>query len=89
MIELKLKIDQIDYDELLNAIIPHLVKNKFAEKTLKTAISARFSLMDEAEKNSAAISFINDNSSKITDMINEYITQQISGCHISSLEAIK
>ena len=87
MIELNLKIDQLNYDELINVIIPHLVKNKLAEKALKTAISAKFSSMNESEKNTAAVSLINDNSSKITAIINEYISKQICGCHISSIEA--
>ena len=89
MIELRLTVDKIDYMELINTLLPHIVKNKLAEKTLKAAISAKFASMNEEERNAAAIAFINDNSSKIADIINEYVDQQLSGCHISSIEAKK
>ena len=87
MIELRLTVDEIDYTELINTLLPLIVKNKFAEKTLKTAISAKFASMNESEKNEAAIAFINDNASKIADIINEYVTQEISGCHVTTIEA--
>ena len=87
MIELRLTVDNIDYDELFSVIIPHLVKNKLAERTIRSAISAKFASMSEAEKDAAAAEFLNDNASKITDIINEYASSQLSGCRVSSLEA--
>ena len=87
MIEIKLTIDKVDYDQLLDALIPHLVKNRLAEKTIKSAISSRFASMTESERTSAAAGFLNDNSSKITDIINDYINEQQLGCHVSALEA--
>jgi hypothetical protein len=59
MIELKITVDNINYSELINAIIPHIVSNKLAQRTLTAAINAKFNSMSETEKNHAAASFLN------------------------------
>ena len=87
MIELKITVDNINYSELVNAIIPHITNNKFAQKTLASAINAKFSAMSEAEKNIAAATFLNDNSSKISEFLNSYIEKEQLGCNISDFSA--
>ena len=88
MIELRLTVDKLNYNELFDVIIPLLVKNKLAEKTLKAAITVKFASMSEAEKDAAAAEFLSSNSTKITEMINGYLSNQLPSCHFSSLEAI-
>lgn len=87
MIELKITVDDISYSELINAIIPHITSNRLAQKTLASAINARFSSMSETEKNAAAATFLNDNGSKISEFLNSYIEKEGLGCHITSLSA--
>ena len=87
MIELKITVDNINYSELINAIIPHIVSNKLAQRTLTAAINAKFNSMSETEKNHAAASFLNDNSSKISEILNSYIEKEQLGCNISDFSA--
>ena len=87
MIELKITVDNISYSELINAIMPHIVKNKLAERTLAAAINAKFNAMSETDKNNAAAGFLNDNSSKISAVLNSYIEKEQLSCHISDFSA--
>jgi len=82
MIELKITVDNINYNALINAIIPHIVSNKIAQRTIISAINTKFSSMSEAEKNQAAVSFLNDNRSKISEILNSYIEKEQLGCNI-------
>lgn len=75
MIELKLALEQLDYDALVPKLIPLIIKNPIASKAALTAYRAKTKNMSQKEKDAFAARLLSDNKNKIMTALNSKISE--------------
>lgn len=73
MIELKLDLTGIDYNSLISAIIPMIIKNKLAAKAAQLTALSKLKNMSEQEKNIYVVKLLMEHKNHIIEKLNEYI----------------
>lgn len=75
MIELKIALEQVDYDSLVPKLIQMIVKNPVTAKASLLAYKAKTKNMTQKEKDAFASKLLSDNKNKIMTALNSKISE--------------
>lgn len=76
MLELRIDIDQTDYDTLIPMLIPLLIKNPIAAKTALAGYKLKTMGMTQKDKDAFAAKMLSDNKNKIITTLNSKISEK-------------
>lgn len=76
MIELRIAIDGIDYDTLIPAVLPMIIKNPIAAKAALAAYKVKTANLSQSEKDALAVKLLTDNKNKILTTLNEKVSDK-------------
>lgn len=74
MIELRIDIDQIDYDTVIPTLLPKVIKNPIASKAAMVGYKAKTKNMTKEEKDAFAAKILSDNKNSILTALNSKLS---------------
>ena len=87
MIELRITLDEIDYDTLIPTLIPILIKNPIAAKAALVAYKLKTAKLPQNERDVLAVQLLNDNKNKIVTKLSEKAANKGIKCSIVDFDA--
>ena len=76
MIELRIALDGIDYDTLIPALLPMVIKNPLAAKAALAAYKIKTANLSQPERDALAVKLLTDNNNKILTTLNSKVADK-------------
>ncbi len=87
MIEFKIDMDGIDYNSLVNVLVPMVIKNNIAAKAAMFTINLKLKTMSENQKNAFVVNFIEEHKNQMIENLNEAIKKKGVKGYICNFDA--
>jgi hypothetical protein len=87
MLEITLKIDEIDYNSLIKNLLPLLIDNKLKLKALQISATTLLLGLNGEQKDKKIAAVINQNNFKLQNIINNKLHENNAQATITSITA--
>ena len=87
MLEITLKIDEIDYNSLIKNLLPLLIDNKLKLKALQISATTLLLGLNGEQKDKKIAAVINQNNFKLQNIINNKLHEHNAQATITSITA--
>jgi len=87
MLELRIALDNIDYDTLIPTVLPMIIKNPIAAKAALAAYKLKTANLSQSERDALAAKLLTDNKNKILTVLNEKVSEKGIKGYITGFDA--